>query len=119
MSPSTNVLKVAYVTTYDSTDPRQWSGLGLGIRRCLEDDEMQVLGIGPLTLPLTATVPGYAKAAYYRLKGLNFHRSREPRTSRAVSHAVNARRGCWRAHSAGNPRRCFQSPSARSEQPAG
>jgi glycosyltransferase involved in cell wall biosynthesis len=83
-------MKIAYVTTYDSTDPCQWSGLALAMRRCLEGEDTEVQRIGPLALPRIAAWPGLVKAAGYRLAGRNYHRSREPLASRAVARMVNA-----------------------------
>jgi glycosyltransferase involved in cell wall biosynthesis len=42
-------MKAAYVTTYDSSDIRAWSGLGYYIFRCLELAGITVERIGPLT----------------------------------------------------------------------
>ena len=41
-------MKTAYVTTYDSTDIRSWSGLGYHISRCLEEAGSALERIGPL-----------------------------------------------------------------------
>jgi glycosyltransferase involved in cell wall biosynthesis len=53
-------VRVAYVSTYDSSDATAWSGLGLGIRRALEDAGADVFPIGPLS---------HRYGTYFRLRG--------------------------------------------------
>jgi glycosyltransferase involved in cell wall biosynthesis len=41
-------MKIAYVTTYDSSDINQWSGLGTNIKKALENSGFQIEAIGNL-----------------------------------------------------------------------
>ena len=41
-------MKIGYVTTYDSSDRKNWSGLGFAIRECLRQQGAEIFPIGPL-----------------------------------------------------------------------
>jgi hypothetical protein len=41
-------MKIAYVTTYDASDVRNWSGLGYFIAKALEQQSIEIIQIGAL-----------------------------------------------------------------------
>src|SRR3954470_7561352 len=71
------LMKIAYVTTYDAHNPRNWSGLGFHIARALQNAGCELEYIGPLRERFTTYFR--AKTLLYRkLKKLVFQRDREP-----------------------------------------
>ena len=79
-------MRAAYVTTYDSSDVRAWSGLGYHISRCLELTGIKVKRIGPLARrihPLARACQLEAK-----LQGRGYPLDRDPHVTRAYSAQV-------------------------------
>src|SRR4051794_36341402 len=70
-------MRIAYVTTYDARDRRNWSGLGFYIARSLEGAGCKLDYIGPLKQRYSTYFR--AKTLLYRkLKKQAFYRDREP-----------------------------------------
>lgn len=70
-------MKIAYVTTYDSSDIKNWSGSGFFIRSSLEQVGFEVHPIGSLSEPYKFQTK-MKKGVYKYLLGKNYHREREP-----------------------------------------
>jgi glycosyltransferase involved in cell wall biosynthesis len=68
---------LAYVTTYDSTDPTLWAGTGYYIARALERQGFTLLRIGPLR-ERQRHWNKLRQVLYQRLLGRALHRDREP-----------------------------------------
>jgi len=82
-------VRAAYVTTYDSSDVKAWSGSGYQISRCLELAGMTVQRIGPLTQrihPLSR-----ARQLEAMLQGRKYPVERDPHVTRAYSAEVSRR----------------------------
>ena len=79
-------MKAAYVTTYDSSDVRAWSGLGYYISRCLELAGITIERIGPLE----RCVPALARARQLeaKLRGRGYPLDRDPRVAEAYAAQV-------------------------------
>jgi glycosyltransferase involved in cell wall biosynthesis len=72
-------MKIAYVTTYDSSDIHIWSGLGNYILRALQDAGFQTMSIGNLRAGNIWVLLSYLKKAYYTLLlSKTYFRDREP-----------------------------------------
>jgi glycosyltransferase involved in cell wall biosynthesis len=70
-------MKIAYVTTYDAHDPRNWSGLGYHIASALEQAGCEIDYVGPLREQFSAWFRGKT-LLYRKLKKQAFQRDREP-----------------------------------------
>lgn len=83
-------MKIAYVTTYDSSDVRNWSGIGFYLRRTLEAQGNEILPIGRLRYqPLW---PFYPKAFFYKyILRKKYHIWREPLVLNNLARQVNDR----------------------------
>jgi len=82
-------VRAAYVSTYDSSEVRAWSGLGYYISRCLELGGITVERIGPLVRrkhPLARALRLEAK-----LRRQGYPLDRDPRVARAYSAQVQRR----------------------------
>ena len=79
-------MKAAYVTTYDSSDIRSWSGLGYYISRCLELAGITIERIGPLE----RCIPAGARARQLeaKLRGRGYPLDRDPRVAGAYAAQV-------------------------------
>lgn len=83
-------MKIAYVTTYDSSDVRNWSGSGFYIRKALEAQGNEILPIGSLNEP--TFWPFFPKALYYKyIAKKNYHIRREPSVLKNLARQVNER----------------------------
>jgi glycosyltransferase involved in cell wall biosynthesis len=82
-------MRAAFVTTYDSSDVRAWSGHGYHIARCLELAGITVDRIGPLT----RRVHPFARARQLEAKvlGKGYPLDRDPHISRTYSAEVERR----------------------------
>ena len=79
-------MRVAYVTTYESSDPRAWSGLGYHIGRCLELAGLTLERIGPL--PRRASALARARQLEAKLQGRRYPLDRDPTVARTYSKRV-------------------------------
>jgi glycosyltransferase involved in cell wall biosynthesis len=82
-------VRAAYVTTYDSSDVRAWSGLGYYISRCLELAGITIERIGPLARrvhPLARACQIEAK-----VRGQGYQVDRHPRVAAAYAGEVERR----------------------------
>ena len=82
-------MRAAYVTTYDSSDVRAWSGLGYHISHCLELAGITVERIGPLARrihPLSR-----ARQLEAKVQGQGYPLDRDPHVTRAYSAQVERR----------------------------
>ena len=79
-------MRAAYVTTYDSSDVRAWSGLGYHISRCLELAGITVERIGPLA----RRIHPFARAGQIeaKLQRRAYGLDRDPHVTRAYSAQV-------------------------------
>jgi glycosyltransferase involved in cell wall biosynthesis len=85
-------MRIAYVTTYDAHNPRNWSGLGYHIARSLELAGCELDYIGPLRERFSTYFR--AKTLLYRkLKKQAFQRDREPMILDGYARQVEARLG--------------------------
>jgi glycosyltransferase involved in cell wall biosynthesis len=82
-------VRAAYVTTYDSSDVRAWSGLGYYISRCLEFAGIAVERIGPLPRRIHPLARAYQLEAKLRKRG--YPLDRDPHVTRAYSAEVERR----------------------------
>ncbi len=84
-------MRAAYVSTYDSSDVRAWSGLGYYISRCLELGGITVERIGPLARrkhPLAR-----ARQLEAKLQRRGYPLDRDPQVTRAYAAEVERRLG--------------------------
>jgi glycosyltransferase involved in cell wall biosynthesis len=81
-------VKAVYVTTYDSTDARAWSGLGYHISLCLEGAGVALARIGPIarSVPLRARTNQLMAKLVHRSYAVD----RDPRVAR--QYAVEVQR---------------------------
>jgi len=85
-------MKIAYVTTYDSSDIHAWSGLGKNILRALQDTGFQTESLGNLKENTPYSILSKLKAVYYRkLLSRQYLRDREPGILRAYATQVEQR----------------------------
>ena len=86
-------MQIAYVTTYDASDVRQWSGLGSYILRSLEAAGMQASTIGDLKeidLPFLSRL----KRAYYtRARSQRYLKDRDPSVLKSYAAQVQEQLG--------------------------
>lgn len=69
-------MKLAYITSYDARDVRNWSGLGHFIARALEDQAIAVQYVGDLRAELTPWAA--MRWMTYRLLGKRYLKDRDP-----------------------------------------
>lgn len=67
--------RVAYVTSYDAQDVRNWSGTGYHIAQALQDQGLELDYIGPLRTRVTPLA--MFKRAYYRARGKIYLKDRD------------------------------------------
>src|SRR4051812_29887482 len=73
-----NIMKIAYVTTYDASDIRNWSGLGYCILKALEQQFIEIIQIGSLQIYTDHLIR--AKQRFYKyVTNKNYHIDREPK----------------------------------------
>jgi len=82
-------VKAAYVTTFDSSDGRAWSGLGYYISRCLEHAGITVERMGPLERRVHPRARVWHIEA--KLRGLGYQVDRHPRVAAAYAAEVEHR----------------------------
>lgn len=70
-------MKIAYITTYDSSNVHNWSGLGFYIRKSLEISGFQVQAVGGLTEKYT-NLYKLKRIFYARLLRKRYLKDREP-----------------------------------------
>src|SRR5919108_5774210 len=80
-------VRVGYVTTYDSTDVGNWSGLGYFVRRALERAGCVMHPLGPLVRPRLLTVEAKRVLHRYGRRG-TYLPERDPRTGCAYAAQV-------------------------------
>jgi glycosyltransferase involved in cell wall biosynthesis len=82
-------VRAAYVTTYDSSDVRAWSGLGYYMSRCLELAGITIERIGPLA----RRVHPLARASQLeaRLRRREYALERDPHVARAYADQIERR----------------------------
>jgi glycosyltransferase involved in cell wall biosynthesis len=83
-------VKVAYVTTYDASNPNSWSGTGHYIAKSLERQGVEVVYIGPLE-DRGGILLGARRAAAKLLRGRRILREREPSVARGYAEQVEER----------------------------
>lgn len=71
-------MQIAYVTTYDTTDVRQWSGLGSYILRSLESAGAQASMIGNLKEVDLSFVSKLKRAYYTKARSKKYLKDRDP-----------------------------------------
>lgn len=81
-------MKVAYVTTYDSTDVQAYSGTGLFMYQALQRSGFEIVRIGNLRDTLLWYRP--KRLIYRMLLSQNYHRNREPILLRSYARQVSA-----------------------------
>ena len=83
-------MKIAYVTTYNAENIRQWSGTGYHIQKCLTDQGAEVIHIGSLNSPWHHVLK--TKQLYYRLRfSKRYLRERDPLLLRSYARQVERR----------------------------
>ncbi len=80
-------MKVAYVTTYDASNPNSWSGTGHYIARSLERQGVEVKYIGPLE-DRGGVVLSARRAGARLLRGRRILRERDARVARSYAKQV-------------------------------
>jgi glycosyltransferase involved in cell wall biosynthesis len=85
------VVRAAYVTTYDSSDMRAWSGLGYYISRCVELAGIELERIGPLARRIHPLARARQLEAKVQRRG--YPLDRDPHVARAYSAEVEGRLG--------------------------
>jgi len=80
-------VKVAYVTTYDASNPDSWSGTGHYIAKSLERQGVEVAYIGPLE-DRGGSLLGLRRVAAKVLGGRRILRERDARVARAYAEQV-------------------------------
>jgi glycosyltransferase involved in cell wall biosynthesis len=83
-------VKVAYVTTYDASNPNSWSGTGHYIAKSLERQGVDVAYIGPLE-DRGGILLGARRAAVRLLRGRRILRERDARVARGYAVQVEQR----------------------------
>ncbi|HEX9378948.1 MAG TPA: glycosyltransferase family 4 protein [Gaiellaceae bacterium] len=80
-------MRVGYVTTYDSRDVKNWSGLGYFVRRCLERAGCVVEPLGPLAMANSPVIAG--RRVLHRYMGRRTYLpERDPLVGRSYAHQV-------------------------------
>lgn len=80
-------MNIAYVTTYDASDPQNWSGLGYYIARSISSASSPVEFIGPLRQPHELLFKA-KKLSYRHVFGKEYHRERQPTVLRSYARQV-------------------------------
>jgi len=80
-------MKVAYVTTYDASNPDSWSGTGHYIAKSLERQGVEISYIGPLE-DRGSSLLGLRRAAVRLLGGRRVLRERDARVARGYAEQV-------------------------------
>lgn len=70
-------MKIAYVTTYDSTNVKNWSGLGYYIAKTLQQQSIDITYIGPLNTVRSRRVR-IKQAFYHHIAHKTYRAEREP-----------------------------------------
>ncbi len=83
-------MKVAYVTTYDASNPNSWSGLGHYIAKSLQRQGVEVTYIGPLE-DRGGALLGARRAAVRVLGGKRILRERDAHVARGYAMQVEER----------------------------
>lgn len=83
-------MKIAYVTTYDSSYPGNWSGTGYYIRKALEKQDVSLNPIGPLERRIGLWNRVKEKCARYLLGKVHMH-NREPSVQEGYGRQVEER----------------------------
>lgn len=83
-------MKVAYVTTYDASNPNSWSGTGHYIAKSLERQGVEITYIGPLE-DRGGILLGARRAAVRLLRGRRILRERDARVARGYAIQVEER----------------------------
>jgi len=86
-------MKIAYVTTYNSSDIHAWSGLGAHILRALQSCGFQTETIGGLRKKY-AFVSGIKKALYATVLSKTYLRDREPTILKDYARQVESALAC-------------------------
>src|SRR5262245_37968784 len=85
-----NTMKIAYVTTYDASDVRHWSGLGYFILKALEQQSIKIIRIGSLQTFTDHLIR--AKQRFHKyVTHKNYHIDREPKVLLAYADQVAKR----------------------------
>ena len=82
-------MKAAYITSYDSTDVNQWSGLGSYIARSLEAQGIEWVRIGPLQRRLDPLIVG--KFLVNKLLKKQYQRKRAPQVLHSYARQISER----------------------------
>jgi glycosyltransferase involved in cell wall biosynthesis len=89
-SATANIMKIAYVTTYDASDIKNWSGLGYFILKALEQQSIEIIQIGSLQTYTNNLMK--AKSYFYKyITCKNYHIDREPRVLHSYAAQVARR----------------------------
>lgn len=83
-------MKVAYVTTYDASNPNSWSGTGHYIAKALERQGVEITYIGPLE-DRGGMLLGARRAAVRLFRGRRILRERDARVARGYAIQVEER----------------------------
>jgi glycosyltransferase involved in cell wall biosynthesis len=83
------IMKIAYVTPYDSNDPNAWSGAGYQIPRALADAGAEIVYIGGLRKMPSAA--GLARGVAAKMAGKLHQLEREPSVMRSYSAQIGRR----------------------------
>jgi glycosyltransferase involved in cell wall biosynthesis len=83
-------MKIAYVTSYDATDVKQWSGLGYHIAGALRGAGLDLDEVGPLTTASSRLLM-FKKLAYRGLGGRRHMINREPSVARGYASQITQR----------------------------
>jgi glycosyltransferase involved in cell wall biosynthesis len=81
-------MKIAYVTSYDANDVRQWSGLGYYIAQALRKAELAISEVGPLATASSRLLM-LKKLAYLGLGGQRHLINREPSVARGYADQIS------------------------------
>lgn len=83
-------MKIAYVTSYDASDVKQWSGLGYHIAGALRGAGLDLGEVGPLTTASSRLLT-LKKLAYRGLGGRRHMINREPSVARGYASQITQR----------------------------
>jgi glycosyltransferase involved in cell wall biosynthesis len=81
-------VKIAYVTTYDSSDISKWSGLGYYIALALRRQGVEIVPIGPLTTPIDA-ITRAKLFVHQHVTGRHYEVERTPRVVKSYAAQVS------------------------------
>lgn len=82
-------MQISYVTTYDASNIRNWSGTGFHIAKAIEDQGVVVDYIGNLHYPFEQAFK--AKTLWYRWLGKRYLRDRSPFAAKSFAAQVQQR----------------------------